>query len=575
MLFFTTELDAQMLHPQNFRWTRNLIVASNFDLSLKKSIQKNTPPFRDNYQTSLYLATRMALDSENTIIKENLNCIDKNKFSICNPPLLFEIGRNGPVSLGEHTTNEYNDHVIHPKSNRIDQQTTILSALFLISIALIFTLYQIRPRSNVLVLFLSVSVIIFLGFAIFAITDKNGDPFSFTDGVSLWPTILIRLVVIILVFAFILKAIRDIEINFERLSEEYFDDKSASKQREYPTLFVRPKRRLSTETTNQWNWHSNSDTTFWVILFIAIGIGGKVIFNQSLLALAIFWIVILSSWFIYINYVSRIKSINKWVEDPISASQSDNLKELWGQYYEHGRLKHRSLRVVSMWLLFMAISSVLFFILPPVFPSPCRGDTCDIDKIVMTLSFTFVMFLIFFAIDALRLCYYWMAKLRTELILQEYENKVLETRQLKTLSKIVTLVAERTNDIDKLIYYPLIAIILLLFARSNYFDNIAFPLGICIIVTINIIMLIASGLGLRLEAQKLRTSAIRCLNLQKENDEIGNKIQNEKIDAIVNDIQSIHYGAYQPMRNQPVMRTLILILGSAALATSEYIMLTG
>ena len=60
--FFTTDLDARLLHPEEFRWARNLVVASNFGLALRPELQWDTPPFRDGYQTSLFFATLLALD---------------------------------------------------------------------------------------------------------------------------------------------------------------------------------------------------------------------------------------------------------------------------------------------------------------------------------------------------------------------------------------------------------------------------------------------------------------------------------------------------------------------------------
>ena len=63
-VYFTTDLDARMLHPDHIQWTRNLVVASNFGLSLRKDeeidIQGQVPPFRDNYQTSVFLTVLRA-----------------------------------------------------------------------------------------------------------------------------------------------------------------------------------------------------------------------------------------------------------------------------------------------------------------------------------------------------------------------------------------------------------------------------------------------------------------------------------------------------------------------------------
>ena len=84
-LFFTTDLDALILHPIALTSTRNLLVASSFGLQLRPDIQKEIPPFRSSYQTAGFLATRAALRSNDERLPAQL----------LPQPLLFEVGRSG------------------------------------------------------------------------------------------------------------------------------------------------------------------------------------------------------------------------------------------------------------------------------------------------------------------------------------------------------------------------------------------------------------------------------------------------------------------------------------------------
>ena len=68
--FFTTDLDALLLHPGAQTLTRNLLVASSFGLQLGSDIQGEIPPFRSGYQTAQFLATRVAARSESSSQKE-------------------------------------------------------------------------------------------------------------------------------------------------------------------------------------------------------------------------------------------------------------------------------------------------------------------------------------------------------------------------------------------------------------------------------------------------------------------------------------------------------------------------
>jgi hypothetical protein len=63
-VFFTTDLDALLLPHGKFRFTRNLIVASSYGLALSDSLQPDIPSFRNAYQTSIFLATQLAIRNE-------------------------------------------------------------------------------------------------------------------------------------------------------------------------------------------------------------------------------------------------------------------------------------------------------------------------------------------------------------------------------------------------------------------------------------------------------------------------------------------------------------------------------
>jgi len=63
-VFFTTDMDARLTHPDQNAWARNLVVASHFGLALHPGLQRDVPPFRDGYQTAAFLGTQMALARE-------------------------------------------------------------------------------------------------------------------------------------------------------------------------------------------------------------------------------------------------------------------------------------------------------------------------------------------------------------------------------------------------------------------------------------------------------------------------------------------------------------------------------
>ncbi len=61
VIFFTTDLDSNLLTEENLRHTRNLLVASSYGLRLHPEVHGSTMPFRDSYQTAVYHSTLASL----------------------------------------------------------------------------------------------------------------------------------------------------------------------------------------------------------------------------------------------------------------------------------------------------------------------------------------------------------------------------------------------------------------------------------------------------------------------------------------------------------------------------------
>jgi hypothetical protein len=89
-LFFTTDLDARLLHPSQNKWARNLIVVSSYGLDVSDpelgepliTRGRMLPPFRGVYQSSVFVAVLEALGTISSERRENLS-----------KPKIYEVGR--------------------------------------------------------------------------------------------------------------------------------------------------------------------------------------------------------------------------------------------------------------------------------------------------------------------------------------------------------------------------------------------------------------------------------------------------------------------------------------------------
>lgn len=593
ILVFTTDLDAQMLDPRYWPTTRNLVVASHFNLLLKdededktrypkQSYQGQFSAFRDSQQTNIFYRT-MSMVNDDLTKSETTS------------PQIFEIGRNGFVRLGSELEKN-GDANYHLPDNSLEQAKQRLLLLGTVILVLIIFYWLIRPNSEKSSIWLLIGISVICGIARFSATDDSGEPLSFTDGTSLWPSVFIQLIATLMAIEFFFRARRELDENFYALSsrKQYFNV--------YPKEF-RPAL-LS-------KWGSASTLRCFIFLWTFIVYAINDVYPASELW---FWPCVGLLALTAILYLYKIEkgegefnfnSVKDWIEkdncqpgstdqgsvDPIRraldklcifffsnngsrrSSQENYEVGLWWQYYRYGRIDHRVSRVVGIWLFFAIIETILIYLLPP-WPLPCRGATCNWASWTGVISFVVIMILLFFVLDAVRLSFYWIQKLRKQhpLLAESFKADGTKTDKIfQSLEEIVAVIAERTRVVDRLIYYPMLCIMLMLIARITYFDNQDFPLSKGITFAVSISLLFFSGFMLRYEAEQLKLSVIRSAkNLGKDN-----KSDREKVAKAIERINDINDGAFQPMFEQPVMRALLIILAFVGIFASEYLKLFG
>jgi hypothetical protein len=251
-IFFTTDLDARYLYASQKKWTRNLVIATSFDLSLNPVLQRSTIPFRDGYQTATYLAALMALEQRpldywNGKLKDWLR------------PQIFEIGRTEAVHLASPSISDltswiksrYSDGSATPAAytkcddywavckniepNRAPQgigfaDLLVISILILIgglAIALsprvqkasrdaYDALTSSTPADARVARIWLVTVLVLVGAVLATVVlvhramDESfaqgaGEPFLWLEGISVWPIIILRFVgLVVMIFLVII-----------------------------------------------------------------------------------------------------------------------------------------------------------------------------------------------------------------------------------------------------------------------------------------------------------------------------------------------------------------------------------
>lgn len=260
-VFFTTDLDARLLDEKDLPWTRNLIVVSSFGFELAECVQAGIPPFRGVYQTSAYLSGRLAL--YNAFSKEETgrgaHCPEgRNEHALFAPrvpsakaggtyllgqetidvwmarPRVFELGLRGARDLSRDASDGVLSSVgdLYPSvPSFMPDGRAVLLFVALIAFAgfMVFLMPAARRAAAevghfllpictnrgaawgriVVVLGLLLIVLLLEGLVLCAYLEADtnrGEPFAWFEGISAWPSELIRNVALVLTYVFFLAA---------------------------------------------------------------------------------------------------------------------------------------------------------------------------------------------------------------------------------------------------------------------------------------------------------------------------------------------------------------------------------
>ena len=518
-VFFTNNYDAHFERRDDWDDTHNLIIASPFGASLPSLYsQQHVAPFRDSDQTSMYVGTLIATGR----MDENV----ARGFLIWQPRI-FEISRRGAQDLSPPW---YLSGEVLADSNKAWFRDWFFSgtvpwrvagaALAVVAIAAWIgvtiasrtlqgggsTPQRLRRVLASTVFWLACGgPIIVLGVAAFAQYGSAADePLGFFSGISIWPTEMLRLIVIMLVLHFLIKAGIDLRSNERKLTDLYCFD---------PLPLAR------------FRWAD-------------LGVG-------------------LEQW-----HTSRAKTPRP--------KAKFSAEEAWHFYLRRNRFWARFIRIAILVTLYAVFSFCLLSLFPPSIP-PARGEMAfNFDAVILFLSAISSMILSFYVVDAIGLNSNFIRMFAREVtkwgrgvVRASHRNPPLSDEELSAYHEIF-FVAERTQVVARLIWYPLVALSLLFVARCSFFDNWTWPISLVVIFVLNAAWPIGSAILLRRAAEQLREAALSNLQLSRIK---GRAIEGkrEMFDELIAEIRTLKKGAFAPLTEQPFVRAIIVPSGGLGL----------
>ena len=539
-IFFTVDLDARHLHPSEYKSTRNMVIAAPFGLQLEGGLQRDVPPFRSSYQTSAYFAVLQAVGHVRceqqghqqqtgpcTTSYHVAQTPDDRLYDAASHPRLFEVGREGAVDLS--MVEKEGVRTIHPLRADLDYtdehgqlkqgigfDDSAVAALLAVGVVLATIIVWSNQR---LWLWVSrnpvwigvLAVVLLAAFWAFVFTGggsmllaghDEGEPFSWTAGVSIWPSELIRLFVVVLSLALLIKGSRDLMRNSDLISRDFGLARDAAhgtfSLKTFWTNLKRvfhPTETMTPTTLDQaWQWYSEaSRPAQWLARTV----------------------------FLFLLYLGIMWSLSAYVVD---------------EEYIHPCRGRLSCTIDS----FMTLSSAALVV--------------------------FLNLAVFDAVMLCRRWIGWVtastggwSEQVQEKYLREYglrPDQKVEFEKLKYLAA-VDLIGRRTEVVNRLIRYPFIALLIMMAARNDYFDIWNYPLLLLFSWAVNVVLALLAAFLLYQAASQAKAAMLAGLSRQMVQALGGNDhdIRTKQVQFIINEVEGNEQGAFVPLYQQPVIES--------------------
>ena len=523
-IFFTTDLDARLTHPDELQWTRNVLTASSFGLSLNPDIQADIPPFRSNYQTAIFYSTLRAMEVQLPSMSGTIGPQDH--------PRIFEIGNLGAYDL----TPLDRHHPIHPARLRLYDkwQGTIFTwgmAIGIIALILALLTRSSFIQKNTLaqqtqtthyrfrMLFLGLALLLAMASSIFwnewIMGEGKGEPLTMIDGISIWPAEGLRLIAAVLCL-YLLAYCRD---RFIKNSSEVSDRFNLAQANIGPAAFRRFSESLK---------HSLS---------------------------------------------SLIIPRPQWV-----FSGYGSAPELWTRYQHLATAPSTVGRCLLPLVLFLVFGFLLTSFLGRPYV-PFRGSFSEsMDKLVLLkLSVPLVLLLIFWVGDLTMLCRQFILQLwerslsgQSQCLLPTRPETTAEPEVMITWSTL-QLIAQHTAVVGRFLLYPFAVVFLMICSRLEYWDAWDFPLALILIFAFLLLYLLGCAITLRRTANTIRQEAVDRLQQQLMIQLDQGNTQTDQVRYVLQEIKSLRDGAFSPVSQHPILQALLTLGGLASLAVAQYL----
>lgn len=538
-VFFTTDVDARYMHPLVQPWTRNLIIGGAYGLALGEDLQQQTPPFRDGYQTSTFLATSAALQlpAGGAARRTDWTFLGKQ------PVQLYEVGRTRLVPLladsGKSTErpscklavlDECPTKELQPRYQIIGRGLRMRLGLTVVWLAFAVSMFgwvwwnpgrgvtRWTGAGPVMSYVFSIGLagsLIYLAWLLrqVAYPDTRAsppEPLWFTEGVSSWPIALLWCFGLALTFMFLARIARTVGPRLEATREQFLGGSGGTES------------------------ESKARSGYW-----------------------------------------------DWLKTTLCAPRATTARpfsDVWARHAPQAHGWRRVARIAVLWTIVFLFPFLLVhgtdLAPPPVIRGPFHSVLWGLgigDLVMLTVLMAAVA-------DAAIFCTLFVVDLGRQSTV--YASSVLEAtcRRLGLCDELkpylnryidCELVGERTASVAEYLYYPFVVLAVLAVSMTSLFDDWVFSLARVGLYAIYVGVLLLLWLCLHSAATRARAAALEemrntWIGLQGEQnyDQVTADAMRRQFPLLIEHVQSLSIGAYGPLLGQPIFRALLWPLGT-------------
>jgi hypothetical protein len=253
-------------------------------------------------------------------------------------------------------------------------------------------------------------------------------------------------------------------------------------------------------------------------------------------------------------------------------------QSIWHQYGERSRFKQRLRETAKVLLPYGLLLVALNGAFGNSVLNPGRGEVVRCaEAVLLAGSLVAFILLALLTVDAAYLCRGFIEQLSAAPTLYPKATRIHFSRQMGRIDDEyldewidLQLIAELTEQVGKLVYYPAGLIFLLLLARNSWWDCWSWPVSLLFVFALNFILALVSVIVLQSAAGEAKRKAEESMKakikkLQAQTAPTVTENNKSQAEKLLDEIVNLDRGAFVPFWRNPVVGAIFLSSGGTTI----------